>query len=245
MNRPSPTAALLLASLALLPACSKPAAPDATVPVSARTFRMADGPELSWVRNLPEVHPDFELTPDTVPVPIVFATVRSPAKQTTDPVILRKEGAVWRIQQLPDLHQQEWVYAGCADERHELWAATDAPATPPNPAAPNSAGPRGTQITLLRSTDDGETWTTFSALRKPAPAAEFDSFHLAPKGQGRLTLRLDNDAPNGIRAGLYLYHTPDAGKTWSGPAFEPDDLDDATHSTGTIPDTLRRIESPG
>ena len=231
--------AFLLLCAAALPACGSSASTPATGTVTGHTFRMADAPDLSWVQNLPEVVPQFELTPDIVPTPLIFATVRADSRKTADPVIIRKEGTTWRIQEVTDLHQHEWVYAAVAEERSEVWAIADgAPGLSPD-------GARAPQLTLLRSTDAGETWTTFSAIRKPNPAAEFDSFHLTPQGHGRITLHLDADAPNGVRAGIYQYRTTDGGKTWSGPEFDLDDLDDATHSTGSIPDTLHRIQYPG
>ena len=103
--------------------------------------------------------------------------------------------------------------AGEAAERHEHSGILD--------CAVEGSGP---ELLLLRSSDEGGSWTIVSAVAKPHYMLSFDKFVLRKDGQGRLTM-LQADDDGGPKPGFYHYQTVDGGKTWTGPTYEASGLD--------------------
>jgi hypothetical protein len=196
---------------ASIPSCSKPAANDATLPVPAITLDFNSGRLLTPAR-MAEIFPDYELTdPEVVPAPLIFGSGRIDAINLNEPLILRRVAGVWKFVEMPSLNHTAWVYAGASYERGELWAILD------STLDSSTAG-----LYLLRSTDHGATWRMFSGLKPPSLSAEFVEFSMDAKGAGKIIVHQDDDTDAAPR-GLYAYATVDAGKTWTGPDFSPDD----------------------
>lgn len=203
---------LCTAAALLLAGCSKPSGSSATLPVPSMTLDFAVSRPLA-PGNIAEIFPDFELSdPELVPAPLIFGYGRVDALDLREPVILRRVGTVWRFVEMPTLNHKDWVYAGAAYERNELWAILD------STTESKEAG-----LFLFKSTDHGQTWKLFSGLRPPTLQAEFTGFTLDARGKGRITVHQDDDTDAAHR-GLYVYTTADAGLTWTGPDFTPDDL---------------------
>jgi hypothetical protein len=209
------------------------AQPSANVPVSGHLVKLADGVDLEQVRNQDMVHPAFSISAPDVTAPVLFADASNDKNDASAPVILKKIDDKWRILELTDTGNQEWVYAGACGPRHELWAILD--------SAGESAAP---QLTLMRSSDEGLTWQYFAAVKKPTDDAEFIAFTMAANGAGKMTMHLSDDADT-IPHGYYDYRTNDGGKTWTGPAFEADDMTDADtqHDTDSLQDAIKDAEA--
>jgi hypothetical protein len=237
--------ALACAALAIsLAACGKtetppppsPAAANttpATGAVSGHTLKIADGSDLAAVQNQQMLHPQYELTPDEVDVPVIFGVVQNDEKKSSSPVLLKKFGNNWKFIEVSEARDQEWVYAAACPSRNEIFAVLDA-------AGDNEAD----QLLLLRSTDKGSSWQYFSAIKKNTPAAEYAGFSISKTGEGRLTMHLDEDEDD-IAHGYYHYRTADGGKTWTGPSFEPDDVveADSLKQFDTIQQAIRATEN--
>ena len=219
------------AAPATTPAATRTAVvqPSANAPVSGHLVKLADGIDLDQVRNQDMVHPAFSISAPDVTTPVLFADASNDKNDTSAPVILKKIDDKWRILELTDAGDQEWVYAGACGPRHELWGILDS-------AAENAAP----QLTLMRSMDEGLSWQYFTAVRKPTDDAEFIAFTMAANGAGKLTMHLSDDADN-IPHGYYDYRTTDGGKTWTGPAFEADDMTDADtqRDTDSLQDAIK------
>ncbi len=209
------------------------AQPSANAPASGHLVKLADGIDLEQVRNQDMVHPAFSISAPDVTTPVLFADASNDKNDTSAPVILKKIDDKWRILELSDAGDQEWMYAGACGARHELWAILD--------SAAESAAP---QLTLMRSMDEGLTWQYFVAVKKPTDDAEFIAFTMAANGAGKLTMHLSDDADT-ILHGYYDYRTTDGGKTWTGPAFEADDMTDADtqRDTDSLQDAIKDAEA--
>jgi hypothetical protein len=191
------------------------ALPSANAAASRHVVKMADGVDLTQVRNQEMIHPGFSLSPPDVDSPVLFATVTNEKDETGSPVVLKKIDDQWKILELTEAGDQEWVYAGACGPRKELWGILDSATETPVQ-----------QLTLMHSTDDGATWQFFAAVKKPADDAEFEAFSMAASGAGKLSMHLADDADK-VLHGYYQYRTIDGGKTWTGPTFEADDVTDA------------------
>lgn len=101
-----------------------------------------------------------------------------------------------------------------------------------------------TQVTLVRSIDDGTTWQFFAAVKKPTSDAQYAGFSMARNGEGRLSLHLEDDT-DGVAHGYYHYKTADAGKTWTGPTLEADDIiqADSLDEVDTIQEAIKNAEA--
>ncbi len=217
------------------PATSTTAAaqPSANGSASNHIAKLADGIDLDQVRNQEMVHPAFSLSAPDVTTPVLFADVSNDKNDTSAPVILKKVDDKWRILELTEAGDQEWVYAGACGPRHELWGILDSPG--------ENAAP---QLTLIRSADEGLTWQFFSAVHKPTDDAEFIAFSMAENGAGKLTMHLSDDADK-FSHGYYDYRTNNGGKTWTGPTFEADDMTDADtqHDTDSLQEAIKDAEA--
>jgi len=236
--------ALLLAfSLAACNKTETPPAPSASTPggaaaspatpanaaVSAHTFRLADGSDLAGIKNQNMLHPQFELTPDEVDSPLIFGVVQNDEKHSSSPVLVKKFGPFWKVIEVSEAREQEWVYAAACPARKEVWGILDA-----------SGEPRASQLTLLRSIDGGNSWQYFSAVKKMTPAAEYAGFSIARSGEGRLSMHVEEDDGD-VSHGYYHYKTIDGGKSWTGPTLESDDVveADTLKSFDTIQDAIK------
>jgi hypothetical protein len=130
------------------------------------------------------------------------------------PIIAKREGDNWRAVAIRDarLKDAAWSYVGGGPNRGEIWGVLDA-----------SLDADQADLLLAHSSDGGKTFE-LSALRKPDPAADYDSFCIGPDGKGRVTLYRfpDPEDESASKPGFYHYRTTDGGKTWSSPEFEPD-----------------------
>jgi hypothetical protein len=210
------------------------AQPSANAPVSGHVVKVADGIDLTQVRNQDMVHPAFSISAPDVQTPVMFADVSNDKNDTSAPVILKKTDDKWKILELTEAGDQEWVYVGVCGPRHELWGILDS-------SGDNGAG----ALTLLRSTDEGGTWQFFAAVKKPAAEGEFVSFTMAANGVGRLIVHLPDDA-DGVSHGYYQYQTADGGKSWTGPTLEPDDMTDADsqRDMDSLQEAIKDAEAP-
>jgi len=129
------------------------------------------------------------------------------------PIIAKKNGDSWKALPIRDdrLKDAAWSYVGGGPMRGELWGVLDA-----------GLDEDQADLLLAHSIDGGATFT-LAALRKPDPAADFDSFCIGPDKKGRVTLYLAPD-PNAkkMTAGYYHFRSTDGGATWSKPEYEPD-----------------------
>ena len=196
-------------------------------------MKMADGIDLSQVRNQEMVHPAFSLSAPDVTTPVLFADVSNETNNTSAPVILKKVDDKWRILELTEAGDHEWVYAGACGPRHELWGILDPLAADAPP-----------QLLLMRSADEGLTWQFFAAVKKPAEDAEFIALSLAANGAGKLTMHLSDDADK-VSHGYYEYRTADGGKNWTGPTLEGDDMTDADSQkeTDSLEEAIKDAEA--
>ncbi len=224
---------VLLLLLACLTGCSKKSAAVADLPVSPLSVSLSDGHDLTN-SNSAALRPDFQLTdPEIVHEPLIFANDRDDAIGIRNPMILRKDGAAWKAVELWPLFQTEWVYAGSAFQRGELWAILD-----------STSESRGPGLYLLNSKDGGQNWSLFSALKPPALSAEFVSFTITEDGLARIIVHQDDDTDS-VPRGLYQYDSTNGGKNWTGPAFTPDDLVSADPPLATnVIDTIKQIDNP-
>jgi hypothetical protein len=217
--------------LLVLASCSKPAssgAADATIPVPAFSATFTTAANLA-VPVSEDYSADYQITDmEVVPAPLVFANYRNDALAIRTPMILRC-AETWKIVLLPAFHHAEWVYAGAAIGRGELWAILH-----------STSDARAMGLYFLRSTDDGVTWTLFSGLKFPVPSMEFFSFSLKADGTGSVTVHQEEDTAL-LPRGMYVYRTSDGGKSWSGPTFTADDLVTADQSNGNLPEILNGI----
>jgi len=204
---------------------------DATMPVPAVAVDF-NASRVLTPGLMAEIFPDFELTdPEIVPAPLIFGYGRLDSMDLREPVILRKVGTTWRFVEMPSLNHKDWVYAGAAYERGELWAILDSTTESKDPG-----------LYLFKSKDQGQSWKLFSGLRPPTLQAEFVSFTLDAKGNGRITVHQDDDTDAAPR-GLYAYTTGDGGVTWTGPTFSADDLISAeTPMTPTLQEVIENLE---
>ena len=207
------------------------AGPVASVALSGRIINADAGYDLSVVRNLAMVNAQFRLLPPESGVPMVFGLVRNDARKISSPVILRKTAAGWKISELMELPQHEFIRVAAISARHEIWGIFD------------NADSNAPQLSLIRSVDGGATWQYQVAVKKPHPDADYEGFALAGNGEGRLSMHLDEDS-GGVAHGTYHYRTTDGGKTWMGPRIEADDAvaADDVGDLGNITDVIRAID---
>jgi hypothetical protein len=179
------------------------------------------------------LQPQFSLTPPDVESPVLFAVVQNDKDDTGAPVVLKKIDDQWKILEIAEAGDQEWVYAAACTPRHELWGILD-----------SASDTRAAQLTLMRSTDDGLTWQFFAGVKKPVIEAEYAGFFMAANGEGKLTVHLDDDADK-VMHGYYHYKTFDGGKTWTGPTFEGDDITeaDSQRDLDTIQEAIKNAET--
>jgi hypothetical protein len=136
--------------------------------------------------------------------------------------------------ELPSLNQMDWVYAGAAIQRSELWAILDSTGDSKEPG-----------LYLFKSTDRGQTWKLLAGLKPPTLWAEFAGFTMDMHGVGRITVHQDDDLEGTLR-GLYTYATNDDGRTWTGPTFAADDLVSSEVAPApTLRETLEQLEPNG
>ncbi len=206
------------------------AATPATGTASGKTVDLSAGFDLAMVQNTGQVHPLFRLAPPETETAIIFAKTKrmDNGQERNGALILRREGnpatlptgartSGWRILELMDAPNQEWVFATACPSRKEIWGVLD-----------NAGDDRGDQLTLMRSGDGGRTWTYFSAVKKPSSEAICESLVLTDTGAGRLTMFMSTEEPDGrIRGHYYHYRTADGARTWTGPTIEPSDTTDA------------------
>ncbi|HUO09115.1 MAG TPA: hypothetical protein VM008_12485 [Phycisphaerae bacterium] len=206
---------------------------SANVAVSGHVVKMADGVDLTQVRNQEMIHPAFSMSPPDVDSAVLLASVVNDKDDTGSPVVLKKIDDQWKVLELTEAGDQEWVYAGACGPRKELWGILDSATDTPVP-----------QLTLMRSADDGLTWQFFAAVKKPADDAEYAAFSMAANGEGKLSVHLADDADK-ILHGYYHYRTVDGGKTWMGPTFEADDVTDADsqRDLDSIQEAIRDAEA--
>ena len=213
-------------------ACSKPgpdAAASATLPVPAMTVTLSSGSTLGSSIS-PDLRSDFQLIdPEVIAAPLIFANGRYGPQADRTPFIVRNADEHWKALPLSSFQDAEWVYAGTAIRRGEIWAILY-----------SASNARALGLYLLRSTNGGETWTLFSAIKLPAPTVEFLCFSLDAKGAGSVTVHQEDDTAAFPR-GLYTFRTADSGKTWTGPAYTPDDLFAADQSTFSLQETIKDI----
>jgi hypothetical protein len=216
---------------AATPGAPAPAAsaPVVSVPASGHILRLAEGGDLSQIANQQMIHPQFTVAPPAADSPLIFAVLQNEQKHATAPVILKKIGNRWKITELAEAPQQQWGQVAIGPAKAELWAILDA-------AGDNESE----QITLLHSTDAGNSWQFAVAVQKVSSFADFSAFSLAKSGQGRLTLHLTEDDDN-ITHGYYHYTTSDGGKSFRGPSFEPDDTAEAESlKSSSLQDALQQ-----
>ncbi len=221
-----------------VPASSSPAtipvtAPSANAPSSGHIIKIAGGLDLAAITNQQMIHPQFGLTDPDVETPIIFAVVQNQDATASSPLILKKIGSTWKVVKLAEADYQEWVYAAAISGRKEIWGILDG-------VGENHT----TQVTLVRSIDDGTTWQFFAAVKKPTSDAQYAGFSMARNGEGRLSLHLEDDT-DGVAHGYYHYKTADAGKTWTGPTLEADDIiqADSLDEVDTIQEAIKNAEA--
>jgi hypothetical protein len=133
------------------------------------------------------------------------------------PVIARRDGQ--RILGLPvrsDAKSNEaWAYVGAGPGGAEMWAIVDA-----------NIDDKTSDLLLVHSVDNGRTFTV-TYLRKPQPAAQFDSFAMDRDGIGRVSVYLARSDAGRRGAGYYHYRTRDAGRTWTLAEYEHDSMQPA------------------
>ena len=148
---------------------------------------------------------------------IYFGTINTfdnDEKQTSSlPIIAKKTGDSWRalVVEDPRLKDASWSYVGGGPHHGEVWGVLDASLDADQP-----------ELLLAHSSDGGATFT-LTALHKPDPKADFDSFCIGPDKKGRVTVYVSPDPDSGsTKPGYYHFRTSDDGKTWSKPEYEPD-----------------------
>jgi len=142
---------------------------------------------------------------------LIFGDFRPNVTQSR-PAILANIDAQWVVLFFEGdlLSQYGWEYVARNHKRTQMIAVLDC----------QIAGP-GWELVILASSDGGQTWELRSTLRKVCYYAGFHDFVMDRNGKGRLTILLDDDYTDNIKAGLYHYRTTDAGYTWTGPEYEP------------------------
>ncbi len=221
--------------------CSNRSAPSggasATMSVPPLQVNFTDSHLLTTATEA-EIYPDFTLSdPELVPEPLIFAYHRQDAMNSAsdpgDPAAHRRHLAL-RGNALAESQGLGLGSGTSLMSRNELWAISrqSAASELPDPG-----------LYLFKSSDKGQTWKLFSALRPPTREAEFVSFTMDAKGNGKIVVHQDDDTDAAPR-GQYAYATTDGGVTWSGPAFTADDLVSAeVPLTPTLQEVLTTLDN--
>ena len=164
-----------------------------------------------------EVVPRFVLEPagtDPSVESSVFAPMIFALAGRDQPVILLRDAGRWSVRRFETLG--DWELVGVVGGR-QVWAVLDS-------QWENSRSP----VTLIRSTDGGQSWHQMGTVPKPSNWARFENLRLGALGHGRLTYAVpmldEGITGEEVLPGLYHYRTEDSGRTWSEPEFEPDGL---------------------
>lgn len=120
------------------------------------------------------------------------------------PAIWRHRGGAW--ERLPldgeDFQNQGWMAVTAAGDT--VLAALDSRIESP-----------GWELTILRSTDRGATWSAPVRVRKPYYLATLRELHLEPGGRSTLVVELGDDYGAGVTPGRYEYVSDAAGARWT------------------------------
>jgi hypothetical protein len=149
----------------------------------------------------------------------------------TTPIIAWNRNDHWTAIKISDsrLKNAAWKYVVAGPTRGEIWGVLD-----------QDLDDKENDVLLVHSIDAGQTFNLI-AIRKPKPAADFDSFCMDRTGHGRVTVYLEmGDGKHDERPGYYHYRTTDGGKTWSAPEYEPD----GTAPADDVPDDQQPSDNP-
>lgn len=73
----------------------------------------------------------------------------------------------------------------------------------------------GTALTVVRSIDGGTSWVRVSDISKPHDMAQFKSLELRSATHWVVQIALDDCADCGVKTGVRIWETADAGQHWS------------------------------
>jgi len=209
-----------------LAGCAAQSGPDSGT--SLKTLRLSDAVDLRRaMRADEETDLAYKLQFGRDQLPIYFGELNTydddDQPLTSVPIIAQKQGQKWRAIRLDDSHLKNaaWVVVAAGPVRGEIWGVLDQPI---DMSRSGGGDDLQTDLLLVHSTDAGQTFSLV-ALRKPYPAAEFDSLCIGGNGRGRISVYLaSGDSSDKTRPGYYSFTTSDKGQSWTRGRFEADSL---------------------
>jgi hypothetical protein len=143
-------------------------------------------------------------------------------------LLVRRDGA-WKVLSFDGetFAQNGWCGVRAASDGRQISAVTDCRVESP-----------GWELQFVLSQDCGRTFRHIGTLKKPCYMAGVSSFAMDERGNGEVSLELDEDygpsTPPLFPAGIYSYKTRDFGAHWEGPRFSKMPAVPVHRSTPTI-----------